>query len=213
MLLTSSLKPFAPTDRVASIDAEVEIEGRSWIGVRFRLAGVVDQIQVPAAVPEIVDAQSRAQAEFAAAVLERHRGGTSGPLNIGPPPEIGRADDLWRTTCFEVFARLPDGRYVEFNISPSGQWAAYQFESYRAGRTNLDAGVRLHSFSAREDRLELKAILNWNDWPFVVAFGLSAVIEFKAGNISYWALRHPSGRPDFHYSDNFALAVRPGESR
>ncbi|MGN6497270.1 MAG: hypothetical protein ACTHK5_08000, partial [Tsuneonella sp.] len=32
----------------------------------------------------------------------------------------GRADDLWKTTCFELFVRPDDGeRYVELNLSPS----------------------------------------------------------------------------------------------
>jgi hypothetical protein len=34
---------------------------------------------------------------------------------------------------------------------------------------------------------------------------LSAVIEETNGRISYWALAHPFGQPDFHHSDCFAL--------
>ena len=37
--------------------------------------------------------------------------------------------------------------------------------------------------------------------------GLSAVIEDKAGEISYWALAHPEGAPDFHHGDCFALQI------
>jgi hypothetical protein len=45
--------------------------------------------------------------------------------------------------------------------------------------------------------------------------GLSAVIEENDGRISYWALAHPPGKPDFHHPDCFALelpAARPGPS-
>jgi hypothetical protein len=56
-----------------------------------------------------------------------------------PAPEVPqRADGLWRTTCFELFARDPrSGAYLEFNMSPSGCWAAYAFDSYREGMREL----------------------------------------------------------------------------
>jgi hypothetical protein len=34
---------------------------------------------------------------------------------------------------------------------------------------------------------------------------LAAVIEERGGRISYWALAHPPGKPDFHHSDCFTL--------
>jgi hypothetical protein len=37
--------------------------------------------------------------------------------------------------------------------------------------------------------------------------GLSAVIEDIDGRLSYWALKHPPGKPDFHHPDSFALDV------
>ena len=37
--------------------------------------------------------------------------------------------------------------------------------------------------------------------------GLCAVIEEENGALSYWALKHPSGRPDFHHPDGFALKI------
>jgi hypothetical protein len=33
------------------------------------------------------------------------------------------------------------------------------------------------------------------------------VIEEAGGGISYWALAHPPGRPDFHHADGFALEL------
>jgi len=37
--------------------------------------------------------------------------------------------------------------------------------------------------------------------------GLSAVIEEPTGAISYWALAHPSDKPDFHHPDSFILEL------
>ena len=45
----------------------------------------------------------------------------------------GRADDLWRHTCFEAFVGDPAGGYLELNFAPSSQWAAYRFDGYRRG--------------------------------------------------------------------------------
>jgi hypothetical protein len=39
--------------------------------------------------------------------------------------------------------------------------------------------------------------------------GLSAVVEDLNDSLSYWALKHPPGKPDFHHSDNFALQIEP----
>src|SRR5438045_3641677 len=47
-----------------------------------------------------------------------------------------RSDELWRHTCFEAFVRASSGtEYYELNFAPSTQWAAYRFNSYRAGMT------------------------------------------------------------------------------
>jgi hypothetical protein len=37
--------------------------------------------------------------------------------------------------------------------------------------------------------------------------GLAAVVEETNGCLSYWALTHPPGKPDFHHRDSFALAL------
>jgi hypothetical protein len=37
--------------------------------------------------------------------------------------------------------------------------------------------------------------------------GISAVVATKSGEISYWALAHPAGSPDFHHKDCFALKL------
>ena len=42
--------------------------------------------------------------------------------------------------------------------------------------------------------------------------GLSAVLEEKDGTKSYWALRHPPGKPDFHHPDCFALELPAPEA-
>jgi hypothetical protein len=129
-----------------------------------------------------------------------------------PVAGAGRADELWRHTCLEVFVA---GRgtvgYREFNFSPSGQWAAYAFTGYRAGMTvlALPCEPTLHWHSTVE-RLELSATLPAAALPADAAglrLALAAVIEEQSGTISHWALRHPAKQPDFHHPGSFALEL------
>ena len=126
---------------------------------------------------------------------------------VPPRRALGRTDGLWQTTCCEAFVK-PVGRseYLEFNMSPSTAWASYRFDDYRAGMREADVvpdfdrvgGIfqALFDFSGTPDLLE-------TDWQL----GLSVVIEEEDGAKSYWALRHPPGKPDFHHPDCFALTL------
>jgi len=59
-------------------------------------------------------------------------------LRLPEEAQFDRTDGLWRTTCLELFVKsVDDPAYFEFNFSPSGQWAAYQFDAYRAGMRPL----------------------------------------------------------------------------
>lgn len=117
-------------------------------------------------------------------------------LRIPPLRRPRFADGLWRHTCFEVFvARKGVRAYREYNFSPSGEWAAYAFSSYRKRvRRKIDPP------RIRESRMEIAA-------RGPVRVGVCAVIEEKSGALSYWALRHPPGKPDFHDRRAFALEL------
>ena len=139
-------------------------------------------------------------------VLEGHISG----LRIPEPRPSRRASGLWRHTCFEAFVMAEDGpAYREFNFSPSGEWAVYAFRSYRAGD---ELGVELIPrivVRRTGGQLELDAEICQDFLPpgRPLRLGLSAVVEDADGVLSYWALRHPPGRPDFHHTDAFALQL------
>ena len=140
--------------------------------------------------------------------------GKIGDLRLPKPAASTRTDELWRHTCFEAFLRLPssDG-YYEFNFSPSTQWAAYAFSGYRSGMRAADeiggpfievqSGADFYILQASLDLERLLHAPKDTAWHL----GLSAVIEDAGGAISYWALKHPPGRADFHHSDCFALEL------
>ena len=125
-----------------------------------------------------------------------------------------RADELWKHTCFEAFVRAStSNHYYEFNFAPSTQWAAYGFSEYRSGmHVAKEVKAPFIEVQAKEDRYSLQVSLDLErlpDLPKGAAWhvALAAVIEEKLGGTSYWALRHPPGKPDFHQYDCFALEL------
>jgi hypothetical protein len=136
-------------------------------------------------------------------------------------PRSGRQGlvELWRHTCFEAFVAI-DGQaaYHEFNFAPSHEWRVYAFRAYRdpAPLANVLRSP-IVAINTTDDRLELNARIILADLSAVhshspLRLGLSAVIELRNGSLSYWALRHPAGKPDFHHADAFALRLEPLES-
>ena len=132
--------------------------------------------------------------------------------------------------------------YHEFNLSPSRDWACYRFDDYRSGMADAKrvAPPRIETWlhyaqvaSERQRGRQQDPAGTWRDFsqPFFELtatldmeqmldlavsepwhLGLSAVIEERNGTKSYWALAHPTGQPDFHHRDCFALelaAARP----
>jgi hypothetical protein len=110
------------------------------------------------------------------------------------------SDGLWRHTCFEAFAAAGTSAYHEFNFSPSGEWAAYAFEGYRARRPWTIGKPPAIEVSRSPRQLLLTARIEADDLPAGnrLHLGLTAVVESIAGGLSYWALHHPDERPDFH---------------
>ena len=128
---------------------------------------------------------------------------------IPPLSEPWRAEELWRTTCFEAFLK-PAGAeaYREWNFAPAGNWAAYDFAGRREGMARADIGAP--PYIRMEDNFTW-----WTVGATITAeasrawrLGLSAVLEERDGAKSYWALAHaPGDQPDFHHPDCFAAQL------
>jgi hypothetical protein len=138
--------------------------------------------------------------------------GKFGGILMPPITEPTRADNLWQHTCFEAFiGASADNAYYEFNFAPSTQWAAYRFASYRSGMSvATEVGEPVLQVQSCRDHYKLKATLDLDRLSILPRneewrLGLAAVIEDAAGGISYWALAHPPGAPNFHHVDCFAL--------
>lgn len=135
-------------------------------------------------------------------------------LRIAASRAPHRSEGLWRHTCFEAFIAA-EGRpgYYEFNFAPSGEWAVYFFRGYR-DRALLDQEGLDPTIVVRRDpdAFELSAIVQIDRLSRLrsatrLQLGLSAVIEENKKTLTYWALAHPPGQPDFHHAKGFALEM------
>jgi len=132
-------------------------------------------------------------------------------LQLPPQRRSAPGHELWRHTCFEAFLRTPDARsYVELNFSPSSEWAVYGFDAYREGMRTIDLEPPPRIICRRRaDRLEadVEVLLTIPELQGDLRIAVAAVLEDTRGRLCYWALAHPSGRPDFHHADGFVLAL------
>jgi hypothetical protein len=136
-------------------------------------------------------------------------------LRVPPLRPARSAHGLWQHTCCECFIALHDGPgYHEFNLAPSGEWAAYAFARYREGAPLVDEALNPNVAVRRAaERLELDASIPLDRLSAMhprhrLALALSAVVEDEQGMLSYWALKHPPGKPDFHHPDSFMLELK-----
>ena len=163
-----------------------------------------------------------------AARIRRTEGGTLalryvieadlGRLKIPPHTATRVGEQLWQHTCCEIFIAC-DGQaaYHEFNFAPSGAWAAYAFTRYREGAplaASLPHLPLVPEVTVRNagNQLELDTLIHLDRLSPLharakLSLAVSTVIEDRDGGLSYWALRHPPGRPDFHHPDAFALKL------
>jgi hypothetical protein len=151
--------------------------------------------------------------------------GDLGALAIAPPasqPE--RRDQLWQTTCLEVFlARPGQDDYWEYNLSSAGHWNVYHLDGYRRGLAPEPAYTQL-PFQVQYDATQLTLVLQCPLPPAVtegalaeperqqgatrrLELGITAVVQACDGSLSYWALSHPGPEADFHRREGFSLQV------
>ena len=126
-------------------------------------------------------------------------------VRIPPAVPARRTDRLWEHTCFEAFVAVNgEPGYVELNAAPSGAWALYAFAGYRE-RIADPGGEPAIEVARDADALDLTAVLSCP--AAALRVGLTAVVERTDGRTSYWALVHPSSRPDFHDAGGFVVRV------
>ncbi|MES2965141.1 MAG: hypothetical protein V4760_14745 [Bdellovibrionota bacterium] len=138
------------------------------------------------------------------------------------PAKRERRDELWKGTCLELFVSRPDSEgYLEMNLSPSGDWNLYSFDSYRTGMRRAEGEVGMHvplktaepyfrlvgairPSSSGGGATEVEGLLASRE----LVFGATAVIEYVNGEREYWALTHAGAKPDFHLRSSFTSRLQ-----
>jgi len=122
-----------------------------------------------------------------------------------------RQDELWRHTCCELFiGAAAVSAYYEINVAPSTEWAAYRFDSYRSGMQLADVSAPKIVGETQSRGFVLSVTVKMNELIALKGqprFGVASVLEEQGGRLSYWALSHPPGKPDFHRASSFALEL------
>jgi hypothetical protein len=170
--------PSTRTETVRAVQVRARRSASAELQITFRLDGDLHRISIPSPVA----------------------------------PRIGT--ELWRHTCFEAFIAVEgETAYHEFNFAPSGEWTVFAFTAYRNGNPVANEMLRPHiAVRTSGDQLELDCRVRLDALSAIhprapLRVGLSAVIEASDGTLSYWALRHPADKPDFHDADGFALLL------
>lgn len=129
--------------------------------------------------------------------------------------EKSRANELWETTCFELFLQEQGEKsYLEMNFSPSGQWNIYQFDSYRTGMREFTSvnHVEVVFEKGKDNTFELRAEIDLSSFKseksFGAQIGVSAVIETLKNTKEYWAVEHFGAKPDFHDNRSFCYLIK-----
>ncbi|MBX3032827.1 MAG: DOMON-like domain-containing protein [Bdellovibrionaceae bacterium] len=125
-----------------------------------------------------------------------------------------RRDELWKTTCFEIFVRPEGSRaYWEFNFSPTGDWAFYRFDSYRQGQSSPPLKNPPLTVFKKQQGWEFSVTADLSDqFDFkdrALVYAPAVILENGDGDKSYWALEHHRPQPDFHHPDNLVRLLLP----
>jgi hypothetical protein len=171
-------------------------------------------IPFPAPVIPAISLTGRLSLEHQILTLQYSLSGNVGDLLVLPASFTpGRKDELWKGTCFEFFLGIKDQPgYWEFNISPSGDWNVYRMDAYRrvGFREEHAISQMLFEFKTGSDGYSLDVSVDLA--PLIepedeLQMAVTAIIQTRDGNETYWALTHSGLHADFHLRDSFILAL------
>jgi len=119
---------------------------------------------------------------------------------------LGRQHELWKQTCFEIFLRPKIGiGYFEINLSTTGAWNIYKFESYRNPQPPEEYPLgEVLSIQSEKEKIVARFKIENADLS-LIEYSLCAVLVLKNGKITYWSTHHSQHKPDFHHPDNLTL--------
>jgi hypothetical protein len=118
---------------------------------------------------------------------------------------LERKDELWKSTCLELFLSSPDDpSYLEINLSPCGAWNSYSFSGYREGM-KTEPDTELVEFQVDSPGVITASFLigRLSD---PVLFGPATILANKDGRLRYFSTKHGE-TPDFHDRQHHVLVA------
>jgi hypothetical protein len=117
---------------------------------------------------------------------------------------------LWNATCFELFlVKKEQNGYVEFNFSPSKEWAIYEFSDYRQKTGDIENITPFIEFFHDEYSAEMIISFDISTLTMIdfehLSGAFSVVLLTNENELSYWARKHLKDKADFHDLNNFSL--------
>ncbi|MEH2440933.1 DOMON-like domain-containing protein [Nostoc sp.] len=132
-------------------------------------------------------------------------------IAIFPPSKTpSRKHKLWEDTCFEFFLGIKNSaQYWEFNLSTAGHWNVYRLDRYRQGMQEETAFEKLQ-FDVQNQGEGLALVLDLDLGKIIsveqtIEVGITTVIKYRNGEVTYWALTHRGVEADFHLRDTFIV--------
>ena len=132
----------------------------------------------------------------------------SGPLQKEP------IEGLWKTTCFEFFCGpVFETHYMEWNFAASGYWGNAYLENYRKishAHHSFVKPLEVNFQTPNKEELKVNVTLClpntlWAGKP--LQGHCPVILDHGSGLLSYWAGKHPSGKPDFHARNFFDMKL------
>lgn len=123
-----------------------------------------------------------------------------------------RADDLAKSTCFEIFIQKVDhANYVNVQVTPRGLWNAYRFDHYRQPKQvpapheqHLNIEHLLIEHHRIELVLDLAQLYPSNS---LIKVGLSAILAHPNELHSDWGLQHSGTYADPHLATDWCIQL------
>lgn len=124
-------------------------------------------------------------------------------------------EGLWESDVAELFVMAPDGRYQEFNLSPTGAWWTATFHGYRQrGTVGPERGATIEAQHGDAGwsvqlTLDLEALTIVSPSDLALArWSLTAILNPEEPE--YLCLgHHTGGPPDFHQASTFLPLATP----
>ena len=138
--------------------------------------------------------------------VEGHLGEICWPAKRNP---LARESGLWESTCLEFFLGLAGQTgYLEFNISPGGNWNCFSFSEERKDMKESSSLVLRELRSKKSTRaasLDARIAAGGLRGESLL-IGIAAVIKYQSG-LLYYALSHGKAA-DFHDRRHHLLVHR-----